>query len=74
MKTLTLLISAFVLAGVYSTAPGGNIRKVIPAAGKRVDVPEAVMNEIYGKVKTPKAGTAKRLIAPTYLGTAASGT
>ena len=53
MKAMTLLASAFVLAGVYSTAPGENMRKVIPDAGKRIDVPEAVMNEIYGKVKTP---------------------
>ena len=53
MKALTLLTSAFILAGIYSTAPGESIRKVIPAAGKRIDVPELVMNEIYGKVKTP---------------------
>ena len=49
MKALMLFTSAFILIGIYSTALGGNIRKVIPAAGKRVDVPEAVMNEIYDK-------------------------
>ena len=53
MEALTLLISALLLAGIYSTAQGQEIRQVIPAGGKRVDVPKEVMNEIYGKIRTP---------------------
>lgn len=53
LEALTLLISALLLVGVYSTVQDQDIRQVIPAGGKRVDVPKEVMNEIYGKIRTP---------------------
>jgi predicted GH43/DUF377 family glycosyl hydrolase len=53
MKTQLLIVLGFIFIGICSPASGGNIRKVIPAAGKRIDVTDAVMSEIYEKVKTP---------------------
>lgn len=53
MKTPSLIISVFIVIGICSTVSGENIRKVIPAAGKRIEVPDAVMKQIYEKVKTP---------------------
>jgi predicted GH43/DUF377 family glycosyl hydrolase len=50
---ITLLISAFLLAGAHSTAQGEDSRRVIAARTQRVDVPQELMNEIYGTVKTP---------------------
>ena len=56
---ITLLISAFLLAGAHSTAQGEGPRRVIAARTKRVDVPQELMNEIYRTVKTPfKYGSA----------------
>jgi len=53
MKAQSLIASAFIFIGICSTASGENIRKVIPAAGKGIEVPDAVMRQIYDKVKTP---------------------
>ena len=53
MKIPTLIIPALILIGICSTASGEDKTKVIPAVTKRVEVPKAIMNEIYEKVRTP---------------------
>lgn len=53
MKKPALITSALILIGICSTAAGGDVRMIIPAATKRAEVPDAVMSEIFDKVKTP---------------------
>jgi hypothetical protein len=81
MRAPTSFALIVVFAGLYSTALADNIRKIIPAAGKQVEVSEAVMKEFPTRskhrsstVSFSRERTTRRLIVRTYSGTATSGT
>ena len=53
LKIIVIILFLLLFTCGNSPAEKQYERKIIPANGKRIDVPHEVMNEIYDKIKTP---------------------